>query len=68
MATIYRTCDGDLLDMLCNQHYASLDGTVEAVLSANPGLASQAQPYAAGIQIMMPDIATPVETEVQLWD
>lgn len=43
MATTCRTSDGDLLDVICQHHYGHLNGTVEAVLDANPDLARQAQ-------------------------
>lgn len=36
MATICRTSSGDLLDVICQHHYGHLNGTVEAVLEANP--------------------------------
>ena len=44
MATICRTSDGDLLDTLCQHYYGHLDGSVEAVLSANQGLGDEAEP------------------------
>lgn len=68
MATICRTSEGDLLDVLCYHHYGHLDGTVEAVLDANQGLASEAQPFRAGLLITLPEIETAVAGEVRLWD
>ncbi|MED5608478.1 tail protein X [Pseudomonas sp. JH-2] len=67
MAKIYRTSDGDLLDTLCYQVYGHLNGTVESVLEANPGLADRPQPLPAGVQILMPDLPAASSEEVQLW-
>ena len=36
MARTIRTSDGDRLDILCFRYYGDLQGTVEAVLDANP--------------------------------
>lgn len=68
MATTCRTSDGDLLDTICNNYYGHLVGTVEAVLDANQGLADEAQPYRAGVLIVLPDMPAPTEELVMLWD
>lgn len=67
MATIIRTCDGDVLDHICHAHYGFMAGTVEAVYAANPGLAAQEQPYVAGLLIRMPELAPPRSDSIQLW-
>ncbi|MFJ4193937.1 MULTISPECIES: tail protein X [unclassified Pseudomonas] len=67
MATTCRTSDGDLLDTLCYHAYGHLNGTVEAVLDANQGLADEPQPYRAGIVIELPDLPPPDDSEVMLW-
>lgn len=67
MARTIRTSDGDRLDSLCWRYYGRLNGTVEAVIAANPGLASIPQPFAAGIVIVLPDLPVQVEKPVQLW-
>ncbi|WP_277760826.1 tail protein X [Pseudomonas sp. A34-9] len=67
MAMTCRTSDGDLLDTLCYHAYGHLDGTVEAVLDANQGLADEPQPYRAGIVIELPDLAAPSNGDVMLW-
>jgi phage tail protein X len=67
MATICRTSDGDLLDTICHQYYGHLNGSVEAVLDANQGLADELQPYRAGVQIVLPDLLTQTEAVIQLW-
>jgi phage tail protein X len=67
MARTIRTSDGDRLDELCHYYYGHLNGTVEAVVSANPGLAAAAQPFVAGVVIVLPDVAQAIEKRVQLW-
>lgn len=67
MATTLRTSDGDLLDTLCWRYYGHLNGSVEAVLSANPGLGATPQPFAAGLLILLPDMPAPEKPTVTLW-
>jgi phage tail protein X len=67
MATTCRTSDGDLLDTLCHHYYGHLNGTVEAVLGANQGLADEPQPYRAGVLIVLPDLPAPTEALIQFW-
>lgn len=68
MAMTCRTSEGDLLDTLCYGFYGHLNGTVENVLAANPGLADEPQPFRAGVLIHLPDLPAPVEEGVMLWD
>lgn len=68
MATICRTSEGDVLDTLCQHFYGHLNGSVEAVLNANQGLADQAQPLRAGILILLPELPITSDATVQLWD
>ncbi|MBA1379798.1 tail protein X [Pseudomonas sp. CCNWLW56] len=68
MATTCRTSDGDLLDTVCHHYYGHLNGTVEAVLAANQGLADEPQPFRAGVIILLPDLPAQTLEEVQLWD
>ncbi|MGN8258194.1 tail protein X [Pseudomonas sp. SMSB3] len=63
-----KTSEGDLLDTLCHHYYGHLDGSVEAVLQANQGLADQAQPFRAGVSIRLPVMARAQANVVQLWD
>ncbi|KWA25352.1 tail protein X [Burkholderia territorii] len=67
MAKTLRTSDGDVLDMLCYRYYGTLQGTVEAVYDANPGLAAMPQPFPAGVEIRLPDLDAPRVESVQLW-
>ncbi len=68
MATTCRTSDGDLLDTLCHRYYGHLNGSVEAVLDANQGLADEPQPFRAGVMILLPELPIRTESMVQLWD
>lgn len=68
MATTCRTSDGDLLDTVCHHYYGHLNGTVEAVLSANQGLADEPQPFRAGVIILLPDLPAQTLEDIQLWD
>jgi len=68
MATTCRTSDGDLLDTVCHHYYGHLNGTVEAVLAANQGLADEPQPFRAGVIVLLPDLPAQTLEEVQLWD
>ena len=68
----YKCNDGDRLDTICQRHYGSVVGTVEAVLVANPGLAERVNPvYNSGDVIILPKINKPaqqVTKKVSLWD
>lgn len=67
MAKTVRTCDGDILDSICLMHYGHLNGTVEAALDANPGLASLNQPFQSGVLITLPNLPAPSSDIIQLW-
>ncbi|MFV3403351.1 tail protein X [Pseudomonas sp. NY15463] len=68
MAKTCTTSEGDLLDTLCQHYYGHLGGVVEAVLAFNQGLADEAQPFRAGVNIVLPELTAPVSETVQLWD
>lgn len=68
MATICRTSEGDQLDTLCQHYYGHLNGSLEAVLDANPGLSGEEQPLRAGVLIRLPELLTATSTTVLLWD
>ncbi|QXI37340.1 tail protein X [Pseudomonas xantholysinigenes] len=68
MARICTTSEGDLLDTLCQHYYGHLGGTPEAVLDANQGLADEAQPFRAGVRILLPELLVAASTSLQLWD
>ncbi|WP_325437885.1 tail protein X [Pseudomonas nitroreducens] len=68
MAKTCRTSDGEILDTLCHHYYGHLNGTVEAVLDANPALAEEPQPLRAGLLLVLPDLPATTSEEVRLWD
>ncbi|MCU7217526.1 tail protein X [Pseudomonas sp. VE 196-7] len=68
MATTCRTSDGDMLDVICNNVYGHLNGSVEAVLDANQGLADEPQPFRSGVIIVLPDLLMPTEEGISLWN
>ena len=65
--TTCRTTNGDVLDTICQNYYGHLNGTVEAVLDANQGLADEMQPFRAGVVIYLPDWVVPSDEGVMLW-
>ena len=68
MAKTCRTLDGDKLYTICHNAYGHLNGSVEAVLEANPGRAAIPEPYSRGMQILLPDLLQASDEQaVQLW-
>lgn len=69
MAATVHAAQGDTLDALCWRHYGRTAGVVEAVLDANPGLASLGPILPHGTPVQLPDITTQQQRQtVQLWD
>jgi len=69
---IYRTKQGDTLDLICHQHYGQASGYVEQVLEVNYRLSSQPIILPSGLEIILPDVPdkTPEQTNtmINLWD
>ena len=65
-----RTIDGDMLDVICLNHYGHAHRYVEAVLADNPGLADHGPVLSAGIIMVLPDLTElrHQEAAVRLWD
>ncbi|HDR9048577.1 TPA: tail protein X [Burkholderia vietnamiensis] len=61
---------GDTVDLICWRYYGRTDGTVEAVLEANAGLADFGVVIPMGTIVYLPDIQTVARTAplVQLFD
>lgn len=61
---------GDTVDALCWRYYDRTDGTVEAVLEANPGLADLGVVLPMGIVVDLPELETVESTAplMQLFD
>ncbi|MHA1570504.1 MAG: tail protein X [Alphaproteobacteria bacterium] len=69
MADTITTTDGDMIDLIAWNHYGFHEGTVEAILEANPDLAGQPPVLAGGVEIVLPVIdKSSVETTVKLYD
>lgn len=58
------------VDLLCHHHYGTTEGTTEAVLAANPGLAALGPHLPLGTRVTMPERApaTPAVVSTALWD
>ncbi|WP_175773478.1 tail protein X [Paraburkholderia phenazinium] len=56
---------GDTVDALCWRHYGRTDGTVEAVLEANAGLADFGVFLPIGTPVSLPELAA-VQTTAPL--
>ncbi|KWC22761.1 phage tail protein [Burkholderia ubonensis] len=67
---IVRTLQGDTVDSLCWRHYGRTDGTVEAVLEANAGLADLGVVLPVGTPVHLPPLTTVASTKplLQLFD
>ena len=69
MASVqYETKLGDMLDAVCHEYYKGRSGALEAVLSANPGIAAMGPLLPAGVILDLPDLG-PVENSrlIKLW-
>lgn len=66
MATIYKTRDGDVLDQICEQYYGRANAFID-VLNANPGLVEYGAILPRGIDIVLPELSTPVSEGTSLW-
>lgn len=66
MATIYKTREGDVLDQICEQYYGRASAFIE-VLNANPGLVQYGAILPLGIDIVLPELSTPVSEGTSLW-
>ena len=63
------TQDGDVVDQLALAAYGRTDGTTEAVLDANPGLAALGPVLPRGVAVLLPDLVLPqTAAQLQLWD
>ena len=70
MATIYTPRQGEFTDAICRRAYGDESGYVEAVLEANPELASLGPVLPIMTKIVLPDLprAAPEQKIVSLWD
>jgi phage tail protein X len=69
MSQLYITRQFDELDAICFRYYGRTQGTVEAVLRANPNLADMLPILPPDLAIELPDLAQPETTEtLRIWD
>ena len=69
MSQLYITQQFDELDAICYRYYGRTQGTVEAVLVANPNLAELMPILPEGVTIMLPDLQQPeATTTLRIWD
>ncbi len=66
----YRTKQGEMVDEIAWKQYGHQDGTAEAVIDANPGLAALGPILPLGTVIVLPTIEapSPENSLVRLWD
>ena len=66
----YITREGDVLDWICWKYYGTTGAlVVEAVLASNLGLADYGPILPLGLEINLPDIIIPRQTNgIRLWD
>ncbi len=62
-----RTLQHDTVDALCWRHLGQTQGTVEATLALNPGLAARGPMLAAGVLVTLPKPTPQIRPMVQLW-
>ncbi|MFK0385001.1 tail protein X [Agrobacterium sp. NPDC090273] len=70
MSNTYITRQGETVDLACLAHYGRTEKVVEAVLDANPGLASMGAVLPIGTKIDMPIVSSTTTQPrlVSLWD
>jgi phage tail protein X len=67
---LYRSVQGDTVDLICHKHYGTTHLTTEMVMQANPNLAELGPIIAENTLIELPNITqtTPQPNTLQLWD
>jgi len=65
---VYRTQDGDVLDLICLNHYGETSQSLHSVLEANPGLSSYDAILPAGVSIVLPTMTVNEVASIRLWD
>ncbi|MFS4437838.1 tail protein X [Paracoccaceae bacterium GXU_MW_L88] len=67
---MYRSHEGDVLDLICRKHYGAGKYSVEAVLNHNPGLAEHGPVLPRGVLIDLPEeleVTAEQKNVVRLW-
>jgi len=69
MSDTYRTIGGETVDEIAWRHYGRHQGTTEAILEANRGLANQPLVLPEGLTIELPILGEPEPVQtVKLYD
>jgi phage tail protein X len=71
MSATYVTAQGDMVDALAWLNYGYVAGAAEAILAANPGLASQPPVLPENLTITLPSagaVVPPPKQTINLWD
>lgn len=64
-----RTDQGDMVDHIAFRYYGRVNGTVEAILAANPVLMTHDPELPAGLELLLPEVPEPENQGViRLWD
>jgi phage tail protein X len=64
---IYTSTDGQMIDEIVYKYYGNLNGTLEAVLLANPELSKETIPLPAGVKIYLPEVQKQSKQINKLW-
>ena len=54
----YTTSEGDMVDLICLNHYGTSSTTMEAVYAKNKGLVDYGPVLPAGVKIFLPELDT----------
>lgn len=68
MSALYRTVEGDVVDLVVHRVFGTTAGLTEEMLALNPGLADRGPILEAGLELRLP--VPPAETPaapVRLW-
>jgi phage tail protein X len=66
---LYRSVQGDTIDLICYKYYGSVPGVIEKVMEANPVLAESGPLIAENTLVLLPEVSAASNTisSVQLW-
>lgn len=66
---IYKTSDGDFLDLIAFNFYGTHDGTTVLLYEHNRDIALVDQPFEAGMEVYLPPrAAPPAPSQIELWE
>ncbi len=65
---VYITKPGDVLDKITHEYYQGAAGAFEKVLAANPGISSHGSILPGGINVVLPALPEPEDSNIYtLW-